>query len=121
MDCNCSNLNRLVDVSDISPDFENNLTEISEGNWVKLMRCPSCGQLWRVDVWDKLQIQFAVKLDSEDGWEHVDTTALQKQFLLESRGGNEEGTSCIWAGCDLPAVKGVVYCIEHLYKTGARK
>jgi len=121
MNCNCSKLNTLIDVSDVQPDFENNLTEISQGIWAKLRRCPLCKQLWRVNLWDKLQIQFAVKLDSVDDWESVETTSLQKQFLLESRGGTKEDTSCIWAGCDLPAVKGVVYCIDHLYKTGARK
>ncbi len=66
MTCNCAQLNKLIDIADVPGSFEKGLTEIMQGDWVKLMRCPDCEQFWRVDEWDKLQTQFAVKLNSKD-------------------------------------------------------
>ena len=121
MKCHCKELSQLIDVENASTDFENRLTELESGNWVRLMQCPHCNQLWRVNVWDKYQVQFAFKIEDIEGWEEFDGLEFQKKFLLESRGGTESSGECAMQNCvDLP-VKNVAFCVEHLYETGARK
>lgn len=118
--CLCAELQAALYVDRQSPSFLASLTEISTGNWVKLCRCESCGQLWRVDEWDKYQTQMAIKIPELAGWETYDAKPLELALLIESRGGLSE-KQCLWAGCARLAVKGVVYCPEHLYETGARR
>ena len=119
MSCLCFKLPKLVKV-DGRFDLLKQLEKIDTGNWVNLFRCNKCGQHWRIDECDKYQIQFAVKINNPIHWQEFDTTPLQKQFLIESRGGitNEQ---CIWQGCFRHCVKGVDYCIDHLFQTGARE
>jgi hypothetical protein len=93
---------------------------VAVGNWVRLHRCKACGQLWRIDEWDKYQTQFAAKVPSFEGWESFDTSKLQKDFLIQSRGGLTQ-SECSWAGCKNAQVKGVAYCADHLFETGARE
>jgi len=120
MTCHCQQLKPIVDVETLPNDFDKSLKIITNGEWRDLKQCKQCKQPWRVDVWDKLQTQFAVKLESGKDWESLDTADLQKEHLLYARGGIDQDTKCIWAGCNLPTVKNVVYCINHLYETGAR-
>ena len=120
MNCNCLQLADLFYLSEAPPSFESSLIEKDVGNWVFLKECPQCKQLWRIDAWDKYQTQFALKVPSSEGWEELDSVPMVKDLLLNSRGGTTDEI-CIWAGCDGKRVKGVVYCIDHLYETGARK
>jgi hypothetical protein len=118
--CHCTELPAALYV-DLQPSaFLESLVPVATGNWVKLYRCASCQQLWRVDEWDKYQTQMAVKVPMLEGWQAFDAKPLELQLLIESRGGLS-GEPCIWAGCAKAAVKGVVYCAEHLYETGARR
>jgi hypothetical protein len=119
MSCPCSKLPSLVKV-DADQKLMMRLAELATGNWVRLCRCRRCGQLWRVDEWDKYQIQFAVKIADSSGWQEFDSEPLRKQFLVESRGGVTE-ESCNWAGCEKHRLKGVAYCVDHLYATGTRE
>jgi hypothetical protein len=118
--CVCAKLPAAIYVEDEPPGFLASLVEVATGNWVKLCQCPRCQQLWRVDEWDKYQTQFAVKVPSRDDWQSFNAKPLQLERLVESRGGlsNEK---CIWASCKNRAIRGVVYCPEHLYETGARR
>ena len=120
MSCFCQQLAKLVDVEDTPQGFEASLIKKDKSDWAYLMECPICAQLWRIDTPDKYQTQFAVKLAVADDWASVDTVGLQKEYLLQSRGGTTDDT-CIWAECNGKRVRGVVYCIDHLYETGARK
>jgi hypothetical protein len=119
MSCRCVDLPDLFKLED-HPGFIESTIRIATGNWVHLHKCANCGQLWRVDESDKYQVQFVVRISSSADWEQFDAVPLQKLFLLQSRGGlsNEQ---CIWRGCQGKCVKGVVYCVEHLYQTGARE
>ncbi len=121
MKCHCKELSQLVDVEDTPANFEKGLTELKSGNWVRLMQCPNCEQLWRISVWDKYQVQFAFKIDDIEGWEEFDNLELQKKFLLESRGGTESSGQCAMKNCVALPVKNIAFCLEHLYETGARK
>ena len=119
-ECQCKQLQPLVDLENVGKEWMADFTEIEVGNWVHLQRCPVCGQLWRVDAWDKYQPQYAVKLSTSDGWQAFDATPLLKRQMIENRGGvsNER---CMWRNCEAKQVKGSAFCVEHLYETGARR
>ena len=118
MSCHCSQLPDIVKLDD-HPAI-GRFDELETGNWVRLLRCPRCGQLWSVDEWDKYQARFAVKIPQRDGWRQFDTTRFRRQYLVKARGGLTD-EKCIWQDCDHRRVRGVVYCAEHLYQTGARE
>lgn len=118
--CQCTKLPELLYLESKPDGFDSTLVELSVGNWVKLFRCEECNQLWRIDEWDKYQTQFAAKVPDIETWESYDTTQFQKQLLLQSRGGLSNSI-CNWACCEKPAVKGVVFCVDHLFESGARK
>lgn len=86
-----------------------------------LCACKKCDQLWAVKEWDKYQTQLATKISESKraSWQEHNVEA-EKKFLVKRRGGltNEP---CIWARCEKPQVLGVVYCVDHLYETGARE
>jgi hypothetical protein len=119
MSCSCSKLSPLIKV-DAHPEFIGHLEKLETGNWVRLCRCRECGQHWRVNEWDKYQVQFAVKITDVPQWKEFDSTPLQKRYLLEKRGGVTDEIYN-WAGCGQHRVKGVAYCVDHLYETGARE
>lgn len=117
--CNCENLKTLVDISNDYSAFKNKLEQLEVGAWVLLMQCLDCGQFWKVDEWDKYQSIYAVKVSNRHGWEEFDSEALIKERMIENRGGLTE-SECMQAGCGLKQVKGSAFCVEHLYKVGAR-
>lgn len=118
MSCECAKLSEIVRIAD-HPEIEHGSEELEREGWFWLVRCRSCGQLWSLDAWDKYQTQFAIKFAHREGWREFDTTALRKQYLVQSRGGVTD-EPCIWSGCSGRRVRGVVYCADHLYQTGAR-
>jgi hypothetical protein len=120
-DCGCSARPDGFFADDAPPGFLAALGEIETGEWKTLSRCLRCGQHWSVDAWDKLQHQVVVRIGRRADWQaEADSMALRKQLLLASRGGTTSLT-CAWSGCALPSVNGVVYCVDHLWTTGARR
>jgi len=117
--CQCAKLPDIFKL-ETHPEIERQ-PEIGAGNFVTLHRCGACGHKWRIDAWDKYQPQFVVRIPEGSDWQTFDATALQKAFLVGSRGGLKD-VHCQWSGCSRPQVKGeVVYCVEHLYETGVRE
>lgn len=98
-----------------SPDFE----IVERVNWEALIRCRDCGQYWKVDDWDKYQIQLAMKVDGPQHWNAPDVER-RKAFLIESRGGFEL-EQCGWLNCVNPRLKDGPYCADHLYAAGSRE
>ena len=97
------------------------LKPIDEKNWRELFRCRVCGTYWRIDTGDKYQERFAWKIgEFREDWADMNFVDEEKRLLVEHRGGVSD-EACIWAGCGKPRVKGVVFCVDHLYETGARK
>lgn len=117
--CQCQELPEIVRFDDRKQHFQK-MQVLEKGDWVRLLQCLICSQLWSLDEWDKYQTQFAIKLARREGWQEFDTAALRKQYLVQSRGGVTD-EPCIWSGCTGHRVRGVVYCADHLYKTGARE
>jgi hypothetical protein len=120
MTCKCNNLPDVFYIEDAPNKFDKKFVEIDIGDWIRLYECPKCTTLWAIDEWDKYTWQIVFRILNRKNWESEITTEKRKQLLFNSRGGltSEE---CIYMGCDKKRVKGVVYCIDHLYDTGARK
>lgn len=90
-------------------------------NFRELFKCQVCSTYWRIDTPDKYHERFAWKVGAfRDDWAEVDKPDEEKSLLLKYRGGLTEEV-CIWADCGKRRVKGVAYCIDHLYATGARR
>lgn len=117
--CQCQELAELVDISSDDTRFKSKLHLLEVGDCILLMSCPSCRQLWRVDPADKYQTCYAVKLPSNEDWQYFNAEARIKQRMVQNRGGLGHA-KCIWAGCSSPSVNGVVYCVDHLWRSGAR-
>ncbi|WP_182164237.1 metal-binding protein [Rugamonas brunnea] len=92
---------------------------VDTGDWIKLLQCPECGQLWRVDAWDKYQTLYASKLSTPEGWKLTDMVSLIKKRMVENHGGADT-SPCLAKGCKHFALKGRAYCVDHFYETGAR-
>ena len=117
--CNCKEQPELIDISNIYSDFKSTLNQLEFGNWVMLMQCPECEQLYKVDEWDKYQTCFAVKIQSKENWEAFDSESLIKEQMIKNRDGLTND-NCMWAGCNIKQVKGSAYCVNHLYSGGTR-
>ncbi len=97
------------------------VVSVAKSSWRELFRCEICGTHWRIDVEDRLQQQYVWKVGRfRDDWATVEFVEEQKRLLLQRRGGETE-EKCVWMGCEQKRVKGVAYCIDHLYETGVRK
>jgi hypothetical protein len=93
---------------------------VDRANWFELYRRNSDGSLWRLDVQNKYQQRYLVRIDERSGWENFDASIVEMTLLLEHRGGL--GTSsCIQQGCTSPTVKGSAFCLSHTYERGVRK
>ncbi|MBG13737.1 MAG: metal-binding protein [Thalassobium sp.] len=107
----------LTDISNAHSEFISGLIERDIGDWVKLMECPVCGQLYKVDEWDKYQTCYAVKVPSPEGWREFDGERLIKERMMENRGGLASKV-CMRSGCEEKQVNGSAYCVNHLYAGG---
>jgi len=81
--CNCKEQPALIDISNNHSDFKSKLNQLDAGNWVLLMQCPDCKQLYNVDEWDKYQTCYAVKIPSSENWEAFDSESLKKIKLFK--------------------------------------
>ena len=117
--CNCEEQPTLIEISNNHSDLKSKLKQVDVGNWVLLMQCPSCKQLYKVDEWDKYQTCYAVKIPSSENWETFDSEPLIKNQMIQNRGGLTNDP-CMLAGCNIKQVKGSAYCVDHLYSSGTR-
>lgn len=117
--CHCRKSEALVNITNDYAGFVGTLLSLEAADWVKLMECPTCKQLWRVDEWDKYQALYALKISDRMAWKEVDAIALIKEKMIKSRGGLAKA-ECMWQSCANKAVMGSAYCVDHLYETGAR-
>ena len=117
--CNCKEQPSLIDISNNHSDFKSKLNQLDVGDWVLLMQCPNCKQLYKVDEWDKYQTSYAVKVPTSKNWETFDSESLIKEQMIQHRGGLAND-SCMRVGCNIKQVKGSAYCVHHLYLGGTR-
>jgi hypothetical protein len=120
MICACATLDDCFFLESAPKGFEKNLKQLEMADWKRLYGCPVCDALWAIDEWDKFYDQVVSRVTDRARWSKDESEENRKDLLWKSRGG-EEGGTCICAGCDKRRIKGVVYWIDHLYETGARK
>ena len=114
--CNCNEQVNVVDITDCHKGFQKGLIALAFGHWEKLMECSECGQLWKVNEFEKYQTLYAVKVPNLNDWENVGN-ALIKEKIVQDRGVITE-QECMYSGCTHQQVKDSAYCIDHLYETG---
>lgn len=119
MQCSCGVRDDLVEISNDHAEFVAGMNCLATGDWVKLLVCLECAQLWRTDEWDKYQPMYALKLNSAEGWESVDIASAIKERMVRNHGGLDTST-CLAKDCTRLALKGRAYCVDHFYQTGAR-
>ena len=117
--CRCKSRRELVEIGQDYSGFVAGMRCVDTGNWVKLLECSGCGQLWHTDEWDKYQALYACKLSSPVEWESADIASLIKERIVENHGGVDTST-CMAQGCTQHALKTRAYCVDHFYATGAR-
>jgi hypothetical protein len=120
LNCECSRLPDIFYLDEGPKGFMESLHEEDVQNWMRLFSCLKCGTLWAIDVWDKYYDPVVNRVKNHDGWASDQKIDERKNLLLRSRGGTTDKI-CIWSGCKGKRVKGVVYCIDHLWETGARR
>jgi hypothetical protein len=52
-----------------------------------MCKCKLSEQLYRVDVWDKLQTIYAIKIPSKENWKTFEAEHLIKERILKNREG----------------------------------
>jgi hypothetical protein len=124
MSCDCANLpeyDYYTPGRSLSRKIRPVTKIVARENWRELLRCEICGTHWRIDAADKYQERFAWKVGTfRPDWATPDFPDQEKALLLQRRGG-EIDEKCVWLRCEKRKVRGVAYCIDHLYATGARK
>lgn len=115
--CYCQQQSDIVNISDWHEEFcePKNLSDNNETH--EFYQCPHCMQEWLVDKADLRNVAYAYKMESAKNWQNFDTTTLIKQQMLRNRQGLSD-IKC--RKCDALAVNGSVYCIDDLFKSGAR-
>ncbi|NOQ51446.1 MAG: hypothetical protein GQ578_04430 [Desulfuromonadaceae bacterium] len=120
--CKCKNLPKFFK-SDSSDSYFKKFKRIDwkDDAWVKLIKCPVCGQHWQLDEWDKYQTGLAIKIKEPESWRSYNDKDVRIDFLIQNRGGLSDGI-CAWQGCNNQALKGLAYCPTCAYeKSGLRE
>ena len=112
--CDCGELPFAIKIERVSSSWLRQLKLVDHKPWLTLRRCPDCGQLWQLDVIDRLQTNLGIKIASTSGWKNYDDTAIRLQFLVNSRGGLSDEI-CIMQGCKNNALLTLAYCPGHAY------
>src|SRR5690606_27277917 len=104
----------------ILKSIESDYELIEKKGWYKLYQNNMDKSFWRLDEWEKNQIQIFVKLESDKNWTEFDDEDLRITLLKESRGLSTE--KCKWKDCSKKALTNLVFCEKHAYKEiGIRK
>ena len=93
----------------IKSDFE----LIEKKNWYILYQNKADKSYWRLDEWDKYQIQVFVKLKSVKNWAEYNDEHLRINLLREQRGLSSE--KCKWKDCSKKALNNLAFCEVHAY------
>jgi hypothetical protein len=93
---------------------------IEKKSWYKLYENKIDKSFWRLDEWDKYQVQILVKIDSKENWTEFDDKDLRIELLKNFRGLSNE--KCKWKDCSRKALNNLVFCELHAYtEMGIRK
>lgn len=118
MSCHCETLPETLYLQQAPRSWTTHLQHTDTSPLATLHRCPTCHQHWAIDKPRRQEPQIATRITDPAHWQPA-TPAQRKHLLAHTRGGTTD-TPCIWAGCGAPTVHQTIYCIDHLYETGAR-
>lgn len=118
-ECYCDTYEDIININEHYDDFCVAWTLIDEGARYNLHQCPHCMQLYRIDKQGFSNVCYALKLDSDKNWHDFDDSEMIKEQMLRSREGLSD-RDCKKTECCDKAINGSVYCLEHLYQSGAR-
>jgi hypothetical protein len=93
--------------------IESEFELIEKKDWYKLYENKNDKSFWRLDEWDKYQVQIFVKIDSLENWAEFDDKDLRIELLKEFRGLSNE--KCKWKDCSRNALNNLVFCEQHAY------
>lgn len=100
----------------IDTDFE----LIEKKDWYRLYQNKADKSFWRLDEWDKYQVQMFVKLKSVENWIEFNDKDLRIELLKKGRGLSNE--KCNWKDCNKKAINNLAFCELYAYtEMGIRK
>ena len=100
--------------------IESEFDLIEKKSWYRLYQNKEDKSFWRLDEWDKYQVQLFVKLESIENWSEYNDQNLRINLLKENRGLSQE--KCKWKDCNKKALNNLVFCELHAYtEMGIRK
>lgn len=82
--------------------IESEFELIDQKNWYRLYQNKTDNSFWRLDEWDKNQVQFFIRLGSKENWSEFNDRTLRMELLKKSRGTSEE--NCSWKDCERNAL-----------------
>ncbi|NVJ67999.1 MAG: metal-binding protein [Gammaproteobacteria bacterium] len=113
--CNCAQLAAIVNGDDENnPLGEQEELEWEPDRWATLNRCPTCQQLWHIDIAKANQVGICMKVDSLEHWQQLDMTQTRVQMMVNNHGGLSFDL-CRWKNCQDNCVKGLAFCPQHAY------
>lgn len=119
-DCQCHGHGQLVNIIEWYEVFCDALSLQASSESMQLRQCSHCMQFWRVDAPGVFSVSYAVRLEADENWQAFDAAGLIKQRMLEVRGGHGD-QPCRRGNCRSPVINGSAYCLDHLYRSGARQ
>ncbi|HEY9033045.1 MAG TPA: hypothetical protein VIN71_03830 [Pseudomonadales bacterium] len=117
--CRCADSGALVNITEWHDEFCQQHALLDEHDRQQLRQCPHCGQYWRNDRHGAGKVLYAVQLAGAADWQAFDAGALIRARMLQNRGGYGDD-ACRVDACSSPVINGSVYCLDHLYASGAR-
>ena len=93
---------------------------VARAHFFELYRRKADGSYWRLDVADKYQQRFLIRIAQQEAWAEFDASALERGQLLKHRGGLATG-ACVQHGCSAAPLQGSAFCLDHAYAQGLRK
>ncbi|MEJ2863946.1 hypothetical protein [Actinomycetospora flava] len=119
--CECARLPKTFYLNEAPRGWADALVKEAAGNWKELVHCADCERNFSIDGWDKYTHQVVAQIEDLTRWEEeADSLARRQELMLRVRGGTE-AEECVWADCSEARVRGVLYCLDHLWKVGRRR
>ena len=112
--CECANLPETINLESSEARFADDLSTVNKKTWLTLAKCGACGQLWQLDLIDKLQTNLAIKVPTDIDWASFDDKPLRTNHLIRSRGGISD-KPCIVQACQNLAINSLAYCPHHAF------
>ena len=112
--CDCLSLPAAISLWRITSGWLDHLEKIDQLTWFTLQKCRVCGQLWQLDLIDRLQTNLAIKVENSYDWIKFDDTPARIHYPIYSRSGLSKET-CILQSCNNFALRTLAYCPHHAY------